>query len=149
MAKKTYRTYRLKSLNILLKEEDGKRREIVFRGGVQVDSTAKFSTTDEKLQERLESMSGFKRDYYLESVEEKGVPGTEPVVNEDAPTPEPDGKAEDLGDVKGQKVFHNLPEMRNAMIEAGIEIPEGTSNYLALRAIAKKAGYDYQIQKNK
>ena len=70
MAKKTYRTYKLKGLQILLSDELGHSIEVNFKGGLQVDSTAKFSTTDEKVQEALEKCSGFKRDFYLDSVRE-------------------------------------------------------------------------------
>ena len=68
MAKKTYRTYKLKGLQILLSDELGHSIEVNFKGGLQVDSTAKFSTTDEKVQEALEKSSGFRRDFYLDSV---------------------------------------------------------------------------------
>ena len=70
MAKKTYRTYHLKGLQILAHDERGNTIEINFRGGIQVDSTAKFSTSDERLQKALENSSSFNRDYYLESVVE-------------------------------------------------------------------------------
>lgn len=70
MAKKTYRTYHLKGLQILLSDESGRTIEVNFKGGLQFDSTAKFSTTDEKVQEALEKCSGFKRDFYLDSVRE-------------------------------------------------------------------------------
>lgn len=70
MAKKTYRTYRLKGLQLLLLDESGRSIEVSFRGGIQIDSTAKFTTSDEKMQDALEKSSGFGRDYYLESVRE-------------------------------------------------------------------------------
>ena len=71
MAKKTYRTYFLKGLQLLLPSENGNFIEVNFRGGVQVDSTAKFSTSDEKLQEAMEKCDAFDRDFYLESVSEE------------------------------------------------------------------------------
>lgn len=70
MAKKTYKTYSLKGLQVLLFDESGKTTEVNFRGGLQVDSTAKFVTNDEKVQDALEKSSGFNRDFYLESVRE-------------------------------------------------------------------------------
>lgn len=74
MAKKTYRTYHLKGLQLLLCDEYGHQMEVTFRSGAQIDSTAKFTTSDENLQKTLESCSGFGRDYYIESVrEEKAV----------------------------------------------------------------------------
>jgi len=53
-----------------LSDESGRSIEVNFKGGLHVDSTAKFSTSDEKLQEALEKCSGFKRDFYLDSVYE-------------------------------------------------------------------------------
>ena len=70
MAKKTYRTYHLKGLQLLLCDEYGHQMEVTFRSGAQIDSTAKFTTSDENLQKTLESCSGFGRDYYIESVRE-------------------------------------------------------------------------------
>lgn len=75
MAKKTYRTYHLKGLQLLLCDEYGHQMEVTFRSGAQIDSTAKFTTSDENLQKTLESCSGFGRDFYIESVrEEKPAP---------------------------------------------------------------------------
>lgn len=70
MAKKTYKTYCLKSLQLLLFGESGRTIEVNFKGGLQVDSTAKFSTNDEEVQKALEKCSGFNRDFYLDSVRE-------------------------------------------------------------------------------
>ena len=70
MAKKTYRTYHLKGLQILTSDESGHVIEVNFRGGSQIDSTAKFSTSDERVQKALEKSGGFNRDYYLENVQE-------------------------------------------------------------------------------
>lgn len=56
--------------------------EVNFKGGSQIDSTAKFSTSDEKVQKALEKCSGYGRDYYLERVQE------------DAPTPESNNGAD-------------------------------------------------------
>lgn len=70
MAKKTYRTHHLKGLQILLFDESGHTTEVNFRGGVQIDSTAKFTTSNEEVQNALENCSSFNRDFYLESVSE-------------------------------------------------------------------------------
>lgn len=70
MAKKTYKTFHLKGLQILLFDEYGRQIEVTFKAGAQIDSTAKFTTSDEKVQKALESISGFGRDYYLEEVRE-------------------------------------------------------------------------------
>lgn len=86
MAKKTYRTYHLKGLQVLVFDEYGRPTEINFKGGCQIDSTAKFTTSDENLQKALESCSGFGRDYYIESVREEA-----PVaVEAPAPAAEPE-----------------------------------------------------------
>ena len=92
MAKKTYRTYHLKGLQLLLCDEYGHQMEVTFRSGAQIDSTAKFTTSDENLQKTLESCSGFGRDYYIESVrEDKPVavetPADENVVDNAVETP--------------------------------------------------------------
>lgn len=85
MAKKTYRTYHLKGLQVLVFDEKGRSIEVNFRSGCQIDSTAKFTTSDEDLQKALEKSSGFGRDYYLESTREdtpKANTPAAPVVDE-------------------------------------------------------------------
>lgn len=77
MPKKTYRTYRLKGLQLLLPNGVGGIIEVNFKKGIHIDSTAKYSTKDEKVQKALEKCSCFNRDFYLESVQE------------DAPAPAP------------------------------------------------------------
>jgi hypothetical protein len=143
MSKKTYRTYSLKSLQVCLKDEEGKRLEIVFRGGIQIDSTAKFVTAEKYIQDRLEKLSGFGRDYYLESEVETEAPAAPaPVKKEAAPVPE----KEVMSEMKDSRRFKNLVEMKNAMAELGIELEDGAT-YPKLKAAAAKAGYDFQIQK--
>lgn len=82
MPKKTYRTYYLKGLQILLTDITGRVIEVNFKRGVQIDSTAKYSTRDEWVQNALENGSGFKRDYYLESVQED-EPAAAPASEDD------------------------------------------------------------------
>lgn len=142
MAKKTYRTYNLKGLRLLLKDEAGERVEIRFFGGIQIDSTAKFTTKDEKIQRLLENCSGFGRDYYIESVVEDKTEA--PVVEKEEVKPEP--KKEIMTEVKGSERFKNLVEMKNRMAELGIELGEG-ANYQKAKAAAIAAGYDFQIKK--
>ena len=143
MAKKTYRTYSLKGYHLLLTAEDGNRVEIKFRGGIQIDSTSKFTTSNEELQGLIEAASGFGRDYYLESSVE---------VEADSPAPEkkveakPEPKKEIMTEVKGSERFKNLVEMKNRMAELGIELDEG-ANYQKAKAVAVAAGYDFQIKK--
>lgn len=99
MAKKTYKTYHLKGLQVLLFDEQGRPMEVNFKGGVQVDSTAKFSTSDEKVQEALEKCSGFNRDYYLDSVsEDKPVAAPVPEVKEDAVEEAPAVEVEEVAE---------------------------------------------------
>lgn len=140
MAKKTYRTYYLKSLNLHLVGEDGNRIVVQFRGGIQIDSTAKYTTRNQFIQELLESGSGFNRDYYIESVQDDDAPVAEPA---------PEKKDEEkpvLPEVKGSERFLNLVEMKNRMAELGIELPED-ANYQKAKAVANAAGYDFQIKK--
>lgn len=144
MTKKTYRTYSLKGLALHFKDEDGKRLEIVFHSGIQVDSTAKYSTASEKIQSLLENAVGFGRDYYIESeiaLAETAV--AEPVVEKKAEK-EPEEKP--LTDVKDIRRFHNLVEMKNHMAELGFEGVHDM-NYMAAKAAAAREGYDFQIQK--
>lgn len=70
MAKKTYKTYYLKGLQLLLTIEPNRTIEVNFSGGIQIDSTAKYSTCNKKVQNALEKCSGFNRDFYLYSVQE-------------------------------------------------------------------------------
>ena len=103
MAKKTYRTYHLKGLQLLLCDEYGHQMEVTFRSGAQIDSTAKFTTSDENLQKTLESCSGFGRDYYIESVrEDKPVavetPADENVVDNAVEASEPESNAIKVAD---------------------------------------------------
>jgi len=141
MAKKTYRTYYLKSLAIHAKDENDKRIDIIFRGGIQVDSTAKFTTADPKIQDMLEKSSSFGKTYYLESVAEPQIiapakPAKVEKAAEEAP----------LSDVKDIKRFRNLVEMKNALRELGVDVKDEW-NYTATKAAAAKEGYDFQIKK--
>jgi len=145
MAKKTYRTYALKKLQLLLKDKDGKRIEIEFFGGIQIDSTARFTTKDAKIQELLEKSSGFGRDYYIESVVETEADSKEP-VKEDAPAPAPVEEKPVMDNMKGVERFRNLVEMKNRMAELGIAIPENAT-YAQAKAAANKEGYDFQVKK--
>lgn len=77
MAKKTYRTYHLKGLALHLIDEHYHPIDVYFSAGAHIDSTAKFTTGDEKIQEAIEKCSGFGRDFYIENVREE-----KPVVNE-------------------------------------------------------------------
>lgn len=145
MAKKTYKTFRLRGLQILTKDENGKRLEITFRGGVQIDSTARFSTSDEAIQKKLESLDGFGTTYYLESVTDNTQP--EEVVEAKAEAA-PKKEETTLTDVKDIKRFRNIVEMRAYMAELGFEGTE-KMNYMQAKSAAAKEGYDFQISKDK
>ena len=144
MAKKTYRTYRLKGLQILTRNPEGKPVEVNFRSGIQIDSTAKFSTSEEWLQDKLESMDGFGKTFYLESVQQSKAEVKKPATLAEAPEDKPLEKT--LTDVKDIKRFHNLVEMKNHMADLGIE-GVAEMNYLQAKAAAIKEGYDFQISK--
>lgn len=144
MAKKTYRTFFLKGYQLLLNTEDGNRVEIKFRGGIQVDSTAKYTTTNEEIQDLLENTNGFNRDFYLESVKEDAPVASEP--EKKAHVAPKSVEKPVLDEVKGMERFRNLVEMKNRMAELGIELDED-ANYQKAKAAAAKAGYDFQIQK--
>lgn len=145
MSKKTYRTYFLKSLVLHFKEEDGTPIDVTFRGGIQVDSTARYSTSNKKIQKLLEKSSCFGRDFYIER-EENLTPSAEE-TGMLAPASEPAPEKAPLTDVKDVKRFHNIVEMRSAMAELGFEGVQ-EMNYLQLKSAASKEGYDFQIQKN-
>lgn len=147
MAKKTYRTFTLKGLQLLMNDEDGKRVEVIFRGGIQIDSTARFTTSNDKVQRMLEASSGFGRDYYVESVRDEAAPKPENATVETRPEEATrQGEKEIMQDVKGSERFRNLVEMKNRMSELGITLEEN-ANYATAKAVAAKAGYDFQINK--
>jgi hypothetical protein len=144
MVKKTYKTYSLRGLDIHIKDKEGNSLVIVFRGGIQIDSTARYTTSDPFIQEALERCTGFGRDYYLEA-EKDLTPVEKPApVKEKKAAPKPE--KEIMTEVKGSERFRNLVEMKNRMTELGIEFEEG-ANYSQAKAAATKAGYDFQIQK--
>ena len=145
MARKTYRTYRLRGLQVFVKDENGKLQEINFRGGIQIDSTAKFTTSDKALQEKLEALDVFGKSFYIESVENEEVNVEAPKVEEKVVAEAPAPKTE-LTDVKDVRRFHNIVEMRSAMAELGFKGVQ-SMNYVQLKSAAAKEGYDFQIQK--
>ena len=143
MAKKTYRTYFLKGLQLLL-NKDGKRVEINFRGGIQVDSTAKYTTANADIQELIEKTKDFGTVFYLESVKDDESP-----AKAAAPAKEEAKKAEEkpvMDEVKGSERFKNLVEMKNRMAELGIEL-DADADYNKAKAAAVAAGYDFKIKR--
>lgn len=144
MTRKTYKTYRLKGLSIPL-EIDGVKVYVDFKSGCLVTSTATYTTSDAKIQEELESLVGFNRDYYIDRVvvldEEPAKPA--PVV-----TPEPEVEEEkEVVDMLDAKTFKNLVELRNALMANGIDVSSVT-NVKAAENLAKKNGYNYTVDKN-
>lgn len=143
MAKKTYRTYYLKKLFTFVRDEAGNKIPIVFRGGIQVDSTSRFTTSNPLIQKGLEAASGFNRDYYLESVvEDKPAPSP---VKEEAPKAKEEEKVLPKEFIDSRS-FRNLVEMKDAMKAAGLKIDEGW-NYTQTKKFAAEKGYDYKISK--
>lgn len=144
MVRKTYKTYRLKSLCIPL-TIDGKDVYVVFKGGCKATSTATYSTSDEKIQKELESLLGFGRNYYIDRqvvIGEEEAKIDAPKVEE--PTPEEEKEVVDMLD---SQTFKNLVELRNALADKGIDVSQIT-NAKAAENLAKKNGYNYTIDKN-
>lgn len=146
MKKKTYRTFFLKNL-VLRFKEDGKPIEIIFRGGIHVDSTSRYTTSDEKKQKLLEGCDRFGKDYYIE--DETDIPDDAPSapVTEKEEASQKKEKKIVLTDVKDTRRFRNIVEMRNHMAGLGFEGVQ-EMDYLQARTAAAKEGYDFQIQKN-
>lgn len=139
MVKKTYKTFFLKSLDMRLTTESGKKVEIEFVGGVRFDSTARYTTDDEETQKAIEACSGFGRDYYLEHTVNEDEP--EGVVVASSPEPK-----KELATVIDSRRFQNLVEMKSAMTEVGIEV-DPQWNYAKCVSVSTKAGYDFQISR--
>lgn len=145
MTRKTYKTHVLKSLCIPFKIND-KDVYVVFKGGCTASSTATYTTSDPDVQEALESLIAFGRDYYVEK---------EVVLDEVAPkakapevTPEPEKEEEkEVVDILDARTFKNLVELRNALKEKGIDVSTLT-NVKVAEALAKKNGYNYTVEKN-
>ena len=145
MARKTYKTYRLKGLNIPL-VIDGRNVYVDFKAGCSMTSTATFTTSDTQIQDALETLKGFNRDYYIDRIVE---------LEEEAPkaakveTPEPAQTEEEkeVVDVLDAQTFKNLVELRNALQDKGIDVSQIT-NVKAAESVAKKNGYNYTVEKN-
>lgn len=145
MARKTYKTFRLKGLSIPV-SVDGKNVSVDFRAGCSMTSTATYTTSDVKIQEELENLRGFNRDYYIEKVvetEEVAPKAPAPVA-----TPEPIQEEEkEIVDILDAQTFKNLVELRNALQAKGIDVSMLT-NVKAAESVAKKNGYNYTVEKN-
>lgn len=144
MARKIYKTYRLKSLCIPF-TIDGKDIRVEFRGGCVLGSTATYTTSDEKIQNELESLVAFGRDYYIDRIIEEPVAVSVAKKREDAPVVEVEEDKEPV-DILDAKTFKNLVELRNALQDKGIDVSQIT-NVKAAEAVAKKNGYNYTVEK--
>ena len=147
MIVKTYRTYFLKSLSFDIPgENEGEEIHILFQGGIQVDSTAKYVTSNPYIQKKLEESRRFDYDYFLEDTKIVSDPSDEAPAEKEAPSAPKKEEEKPLTDVKDIKRFHNIVEMRSAMAELGFEGVQ-EMNYAQLKSAASKEGYDFQIQK--
>lgn len=144
MTIKTYRTRELKgfALHLLI---DGKINHISFRRGCTLGSTATFTTSDPKIQDALEALKSFGPTFYIEK---------ESVINNEAPVeekpdvnPEPIIEEKEVVDILDAQTFKNLVELRNALVDKGVDVSQIT-NVKAAENIAKKNGYNYTIEKN-
>lgn len=143
MIRKTYKTFRLKGLCIPI-VVDGKNIHVEFKGGCMTGSTATYTTTNPEIQEKLEALAGFNRNYYLEKITPLNVetPKAAPVVK-----PEPAIEEEkEVVDVLDAKTFKNLVELRNALQDKGIDVSQIT-NVKAAETLARKNGYNYTVEK--
>lgn len=115
--------------------------EVNFRAGAQIDSTAKFTTSDEKVQEALEKCSGYGRDFYLESVREVSAPATSKVAEEPKATAEPAAVEETVAEEGGKTV--KVADKAEAVEWLKENYPEKEYTSVKLRA---KAAFDAACQ---
>lgn len=145
MTRKTYKTFRLKGLSIPL-TIDGNTVHVDFKAGCSATSTATYVTSNPKIQEAMESLFGFNRDYYIDRIVELEAESPKyvaPVV-----TPEPEIEEDkEVVDMLDAQTFKNLVELRNALADKGIDVSKIT-NVKAAESLAKKNGYNYTVEKN-
>lgn len=122
------------------------RTNIVFKRGCTLGSTATYTTSNPKIQEALEALSSFGRDFYIEkkTVVEEAAPVVEKPKAAPAPAVEEEKEVVDILDAQ---TFKNLVELRNALQDKGIDVSQVT-NVKAAENIAKKNGYNYTVEKN-
>jgi hypothetical protein len=145
MTRKTYKTYKLKGLSIPL-EIDGKKTYADFKSGCSATSTATYTTSNQKIQDALESLIGFNRDFYVERV----VVLDEAEPKQEAPKAAQNTEKEEekeVVDMLDAQTFKNLVELRNALQAKGIDVSQIT-NVKAGETVAKKNGYNYTVNKN-
>lgn len=145
MTIKTYRTRELKGLSLHLFIDGDVRKQIIFKSGCTLGSTATYTTSDEKVQKALESLKSFGVTFYLEKeskTNDAPVVEVTPVV---APEPTPEEEKE-VVDILDAQTFKNLVELRNALQDKGIDVSQIT-NVKAAESLAKKNGYNYTVEK--
>lgn len=146
MTIKTYRTRELKGFSLHLFVDGDTRTNIVFKRGCTLGSTATYTTSNPKIQDALESLNSFGRDFYLEK--KTVVDEAAPVVEKPKPAPTPVVEEEkEVVDILDAQTFKNLVELRNALQDKGIDVSQVT-NVKAAENIAKKNGYNYTVEKN-
>lgn len=146
MTIKTYRTRELKGFSLHLFVDGDTRTNIVFKRGCTLGSTATYTTSNPKIQDTLESLNSFGRDFYLEK--KTVVDEAAPVVEKPKPAPAPAVEEEkEVVDILDAQTFKNLVELRNALQDKGIDVSQVT-NVKAAENIAKKNGYNYTVEKN-
>ena len=147
MTLKTYRTRELKGLSLHLFIENDVRTQIVFKRGCTLGSTATYTTSNPKIQKALESLKSFGTTFYLES-EVSLVDENSKKESYDAKVKEvqPVQQEEEVVDILDARTFKNLVELRNALIEKGVDASQVT-NVKAAESLARKNGYNYTVEK--
>lgn len=140
---KIYRTKHLTTLYIPLTLPSGKKVDVLFSGGVNMDMGAVYGTSDKEIQAILDERC--KRagcPFFLEKAIEDAEEVKE-TAKVDAP------KEEDITpvDILDSREFNNLVELRNALKEKGIDVT-GLTTVQRAETLAKKNGYLYTIKKN-
>lgn len=141
MITKIYRTKHLTTLYIPVVLASGKKVEVLFSGGTNMDMGAVYGTSNEEVQAILdERCKKVGCPFYLEK-----TIGEEPKVVE-VKKEEPKEEVA-LVDILDSREFNNLVELRNALKEKGIDVA-GLTTVQRAETVAKKAGYIYTIKKN-
>ena len=146
MTIKTYRTRELKGFSVHTKI-DGKLTSISFKRGCTLGSTATYTTSNEKVQEALESLNSFNVDFFIYEVKTVGEAAPVNVAPKAKPEPEPAQEEEkEVVDILDAQTFKNLVELRNALQDKGIDVSQIT-NVKAAENVARKNGYNYVVEK--
>lgn len=145
MTTKTYRTRELKGFSVH-QTIDGRLVSITFKRGCTLGSTASYTTSDEKIQNMLESLNSFGSDFYI-AEQHTDVVATKvdnPKVNPETELTKEEEK--EVVDVLDAQTFKNIVELRRALQDKGIDVSQIT-NVKAAENVAKKNGYNYTVEK--